>query len=209
MNLRQKISAVLALLLSCAGAHATTIQAGYSISANQVDPGLVIENAGVAANPFTFNLNSGESTGFFDLFDIWTDESDVGADDNIAKSIAVDFNFILPQSGTATVDGETDGFSFFGFVEKGFLRWDGPAEFVFGPLEDGLISVVLTNELFNVGLFGLDSGRRNGATVQAKLTLVNDATSVAEPRIVALFAIALFGMVLISRRRWSWFDASI
>ena len=208
MNLRQKLSGVLALLLVSAGAQATQIQAGYTVVANETDPGLVIQNMDIASNPFTFDLDPGDSV-TFDLFKIWTNEGTVNGDDEDSMPIAVNFDFILPEVGASTVSGDTVGNSvLFGLYQEGMLTWNGPADFFYGPFNDGQIQIALSDEEFNEGGFGLNEGKRKGARVAATLTLINDAT-VAAPGTIAMFAIALLGLGFAARRRRSGFDSTI
>ena len=205
MNLRQKISGAVALLLISAGAHATQIQAGYTVDANETDPCLVIESMDIAANPFTFDLDPGDSE-TFNLFKIWTTEGSVNVDDENPMAIAVNFDFILPEVGSSSVDGETVGNSvLFGLYQEGVLSWNGPADFFFGPFGDGHIQISLSDETFNEGVFGLGN---KGSKVEATLTLIADAT-VSAPGTIAMFAIALLGLALVARRRRSGFGPAI
>lgn len=210
MNLSQGITGLSALLLVSASAHATVIEASYTVNANETDPGLVIDTLELAANPFTFDLDPGDAE-TFDLFRISTSEGAVNdIDDPAAKPISVNFNFLQPAAGPTSVDGSTAGntdpaFEIFGtpffegFYQNGDLTWNGPAEFLFGPLDDGIIRLSLSDETFNRGsFFGLGN---HGATVEATLTFVQEATAVAAPDVLAMFAIALAGLGLIARRR--------
>lgn len=204
MKLNHGISGLFALLLVSASANATIIKANYTVDANATDPGLVIETLDVAANPFTFDLNPGDSQ-TFDLFRIWTNESSVNGDDSTPMPIAVNFDFLQPATGQTSVDGTTAGRRFLGVFQYGELTWNGPADFVYGPLDDGKILLSLSDEIFNFGFLGL-GGR--GATVQGTVTLVSEAT-VATPEVFAMFAIALLGLGLVSRRRRSGMRSTI
>lgn len=210
MNKLLKLGAMAGLLLLSASAYATVIQATYSVDTSDMDPGLKIQSADVSANPFTHNVAAGNSV-TFDLFDIWTDENSLDGGlfscghDCDHMPISVDFGFLQPDVGNGTVTGETFG-QFTGFLnidQEGVLQWDGPLSFQYGPNNDGLINVALSDETFNEGLFGLDEGRGNGATVKATLSLVSDASAAAvpEPGALGLFGLALVMIGFAAQRR--------
>ena len=138
----------------------------YTTTANSTDPGLAVNTLGVASTPSNFVLNPGGSV-TFDLFQIWTTESTVNPDDSIPKTIGVSFAFDPPAS-TGDVTGSTYGVSqVFGLIQYGQVSWSGPSVVNFG---SGQYTFTLSNETFNAGLFGLDGGQHDGATVQATLT---------------------------------------
>lgn len=213
-----KFGALALLAMASFAASATMIQSNYSVDASTTDPGLRISTADNSPNPFTHDLNAGQSV-TFDLFDIWTDENSLdtgwfscGADCD-PRPISVNFGFLAPETGQGDVTGSTRGTftGFLNFAQKGKVTWDGPLSFAFGPNDDGLIQVSLSNESFNKGYFGLNEGRGYGATVQASLKLVSDATAadVPEPGTLALFGLALLAIgVGVTRRRRARFPAS-
>ncbi|GAB3685024.1 PEP-CTERM sorting domain-containing protein [Salinisphaera aquimarina] len=199
MNIYYKVSAAFALLFFAVGAYAVPIEATYSVDANNGD-GLLIETSDASPNPFIYNLMLGESQ-TFGLFNIYTNEGSVNLDDLVGRDIFVDFGFIQPEAGNAVVTGETDGRFRAIVFQQGRVQWDGPQLFSYGG--DGLIEVALQDATFNTGLFGLDGGEANGATIFATLTLRNEATlaDVPEPGVMALFALALIGMGFAARRQ--------
>ncbi|MCG2581220.1 MAG: PEP-CTERM sorting domain-containing protein [Marinobacter sp.] len=186
-------------------ASAAQISASYQVNLNSSDPGLVVNSSDVADNPFTFDLNEGESE-YFTLFKIWTEESAVNDDDQLSQPISVDFSFTSPEVMAGSVNGETVGVNdgLLGHYHAGELTWDGPLDMVFGALGDGLLRVTLFDAVFNKGyLFGLHDGEYYGAKVKAKIELLSDASQVPEPGTLALLGLGLLGLALRARRRTS------
>jgi hypothetical protein len=202
MKLITKLGALGALFFMAVGANATVIQANYTVHTNQ-GTGLQVNSSDIAANPFQFDLNAGEHK-TFKLFDIYTNEGSVNRDDQQPQPISVDFSFLQPASGIATVNGETVGQTvFWGLFQNGHVSWDDPAQFSFGPNNDGLLQIALADADFNKGIGGLWPGNCFGAAIDATISLLSDATpaDVPEPNASALFALALMGMGLVAYRR--------
>lgn len=196
-HLKLTIALLVAMCLP-AMASAAMISASYQVNLNDSDPGLVVDSADYAANPFSFDLNAGESE-TFNLFKIWTPEGTVNADDKVAKPISVDFNFTSPGLMSGSVNGNTSGdSSLFGIFQEGVLSWNGTLDLVYGALGDGLLRVSLFDATFNEGVFGLGS---YGAKVKAKIELISEASEVPEPSTLAMLGLGLLGLGLRARRR--------
>lgn len=197
-----KISIMLSLsLLWALNAHAVTITSIYTVDANSADPGLVIQTGDLAPQPFTFNLEEGE-TFTYDLFSIWTDESAINyGEDTIASPIEVFFSFTMPDILTGSVGGETKGkHKLGGLFQGGKVAWGDPLSIFYGDHGDGLMEVSLSDESFNWGVFGTLDGQRFGDDVEASFTLVKTA-SVPEPATVGLMALGLLGLTFSRKRR--------
>src|SRR6266576_4937416 len=121
--------ALLSLLLLASSGSATPMHyeiGSASVTANTAEPGLVIDTMvkpTVAGTSFTINDGSSFT---LSLFDIWTDEPTINADDKVASAISATLNFIDPFTG-ATVNGITVGGSWMkGLSQWGDLTWSGP-----------------------------------------------------------------------------------
>ncbi|KEZ76355.1 PEP-CTERM sorting domain-containing protein [Salinisphaera hydrothermalis] len=193
------------LLVVSAAANATMITSSYTVDAHTSGSGLVVHTQDHAANPFSYDLNVGQSK-TFGLFDIWTDQSSLYQGSG-SHPISVQFGFTSPTSGQGTVDGQTYGLftGFFNFAQEGVVHWDSPLNFTFGPNNDGLIQVSLSDAVFNLGYFGLNSGPCYGATVKATLKYLADPSTadVPEPGTFGLFGLALAAIGFAAYRRRS------
>ena len=122
-------------------------------------------------------LNDGDSF-TFKFFDIWTDETSVDNDDKDPKSITATLNFDVP-SFDAEVIGYTVGVSFLGIIQLGAIIWEDPApNFTVG---GRTFSVDLSNEIFNLGIFGLNEGEACGATISATVKQLSSTGSIPTP----------------------------
>lgn len=192
----------------------TDTVSGYPFGGPNSNNGLDI----VISNPtgLNFNLSSvGQSTGFIDLFTIYTDEHTLEFDDTIDHNLTLAFNFTAPTPGATggfggETDGSFDGFFFFGFPiggdgAEGTLGWSSTQTFLnFGSGYQLKVNLESQGETFNAGSEGNDfnPGVGNGALVRANFTLTQMPAGVPEPASWALM-IGGFGMTgaMLRRRR--------
>lgn len=196
------VGVALSLSMFCmSAAQAVPISAQYHVEANSSDPGLVIQTADLAPQPFVIDLKAGESF-TFDLFSIWTDESAINKREDTALSpIEVLFDFTLPEALTTSIGGETHGsHALGGFFQYGKVSWYDPISIVFGEFGDGLMQVSLSDESFNFGVLGTLPGERFGDDVEATITMVSEAT-VPEPGTLGLMSLSLLGLAAATRRK--------
>jgi hypothetical protein len=197
MNMRRLLTlaaAVSAVALAGAAHASTAFNGDYTLTAiNSSDPGLKVFATDLPG-AINLNLNVGQ-TQTVALFNLWTDEGSVELKDDIfAKPISVLFNFTVPTAFSGAVEGDT--FGIWGVVQSGKVVWDGPVNLHFG--NGGVLQVSLNNATFNTGLFGLDEGPAEGATISGGFKLISDA--VPEPATWAMM-ITGFGLAGASIRR--------
>ncbi len=191
-------SAVVAAMLTLPGAaHALSFSGNWNMATiNSSDPGLVVKTSSSGGGFSTGDLAVGESY-TFNLFKIWTNETDVGKDDRAAKPISVAFNFADPVAA-GVVGGTTRGVDLV-LAQWGEVNWDGPVTLSFGQGDTGKLTLALSDAIFNKGLFGLHEGYKHGANISATLTY--DAAPIPLP---ATLPLLLGGLALVgaaARRR--------
>ena len=165
--------------------------AGSTITGNLSDPGLEIKTSLVSEK---ITLEDGQSK-TFNLFKIWTDETDVGDDDKAKSTITASLN--LGGQDKVSLDGETFGVS--GLLQSGKIEWKGLATFTAG---GRTFSIALSNEVFNKGWFGLDEGEKNGGYVKATVTQIS-SSKVAVPdngSTAMLLGLAFLSFAFVRRR---------
>jgi hypothetical protein len=188
-------AAFVAAVAVASAASAVGFSGSYAITAHNSGNGLLIHTQELA-DPLNFVLNNPGDMHTVNLFKIWTDESDVGWDDGVARPISVAFDFSSPAS-LGTVSGTTVGGGF--VFQEGRLTWNGPGLINFG--NGGQLQISLSDEDFNEGFFGLTPGKKHGAKVEAKFTLISDSVSeVPLPASLPLFMAALGGLAVLRRR---------
>jgi hypothetical protein len=198
-------AAVLALV-SAMPAYATTFTGTQTPTVHSSGSGLVIETQSINSN-LNFTLNAVGQSVSSNLFNIYTNETQVDPDDLSAKPISVAFNFTSPAFG-GVLSGTTFGESFFGVFQNGALTWNNSGTGIFNFGNGGKLQVNLNDTEFNSGLYGLDQGVRDGGTVTAKFTLLAMTSAAPEP---ATWAFMIFGFgaagYSLRRRRVSYGSA--
>jgi hypothetical protein len=198
--------AVLSLLLLASSGSATPMHyeiGSASVTANTAEPGLVIDTMvkpTVAGTSFTIN-DGGSFT--FSLFDIWTNEPTINADDQVACAISATISFINPFTG-ATVNGITVGGSWMkGLSQWGELTWNGPVTVTVPG--DRTFQISLSNATFNYGFGGLNEGMMCGTTIDATITQLSSiGLSVPDGGQTAiLLGTALVSLGLVARNKRS------
>jgi hypothetical protein len=170
----------------------------YDITLHTVGDGLLLNSSPVLQMPSPgWDLALGDSI-TVDLFDIWTDETWINADDQVSKPIEVSLNFTTPPPNFGgSIEGETDGISqgFGGFYQAGQVTWDGPVTFNFGA--GGELVASLSDEIFNEGYLWLGPGCKGGTV---ELTLTYQTAPVPEPSTMLLLGAGLLGLVGFRRK---------
>lgn len=208
------LAAAAALAAVPAGAVPITVQS-YSVTsdtANLLGDGLVINTTNIMAQSFNVgNLAVGQSASF-DLFEIYTNEAILNADDLLEGEIefTLQLSQPLPNSSPSTIGGITFGV-LTGFFNAGVLSWEngGIFDIAYGPNSDGIIRVDLNDATFNecttTSIFNfcgqqLDEGAIFGEIVDVTFTHLQEA-SVPAPGALGLLGLGLLGAASMRRRR--------
>lgn len=195
-NLKHLIAAAaLALALIPGVASALSFNGTFGVSGSALsDPGLVVKTH-PGTGPFWFDLDVGQSK-TVKLFDIWTDENSIQSDDRDPKSLDVAFNLLNP-AGNGTLAGTSVANGY--VLQYGSVDWNNPLKLSFG--KGGILSVVLNDATFNGGIFGLDEGWKNGATIKATFTYDQSPSAVPLPAGLGLIAAGMGALGVAARRR--------
>lgn len=185
----------LTLALPSAASAATITLASYTVTANNVGPGMIVTTSPIQAMPLTFTLNTVGQSYTTDLFNIGTQDSGVSGQELSNRAITVGFTFSSPAfSGSEA--GTTSGFNG-GFFTGcsillggcGQVNWGSPTVLNFGTT--GQLRISLSDEIF---------GTPGSAPVAATFTLVaQDVPAVPEPASMILLGT---GLLYGARRRF-------
>lgn len=197
----RKLLAALALAAIAAPgiAPAATFSGTFDISGDAFsDPGLVVKTL-PKSGPFSVDLNLGEWKSV-KLFRIWTDESDVGADDKVPNAISVLFD-VLSHGTSGSLGGTVTGYE--GIFEWGEVTWNNPLTLNFGPGGSGQLSIWLTSAIFNKGLLGLKEGKKHGADIYAEFKYEREPQVIPLPAglLLVLTGTGAVGLLALARRR--------
>ena len=183
-------TAIVAALIVAAPAMAqdTHYMGSASLTVNTSDPGLVL---GVDYLNQNLDFTQGVGDTFSqDLGWIFTNESDVGKDDKVAKSISLNVVFSNPVL-SGGLSGQSYGVSLAGIVQYGQVTWNNGGNFMLSNLAGDVVSGHINSGHLGDGLFGLND------QVGLKETLsftTNAQGAVPEPTSWALM-VGGFGMV--------------
>ena len=187
------------VLMLAVPASAATFNGSFQNSGSAfTDPGLVI-NTNPTNGSFMFDLEPGEST-TFSLFDIFTPEVSVNADDRVPQTLTTTFAFTSPDLFGGDTDGTTVGTSYLlGMFQEGSVTWNDPLELTFG--NGGSLRLGLSNETFNEGLFDLSCGQCNGVVDLTATYTSASVTPVPLPAAGWLLLASIGGLAALRRRK--------
>jgi len=186
----------LALLLALpAAASAVTVQGAWSLGGEALTGAGLQVRFSRQAGDLDLDLADGAEARLR-LFRIWTDESDVGADDRVATALTAMFS--LPAIGAGgSVSGHVSGREATG-LQWGNVGWDAPLQVAVG---GGMLSILLSDQSFGRGILGLARGRQNGADVFARLSYAAGPTVSPVPLPAGLpLALTGLGVLRLLRR---------
>ena len=192
--------AIVSLGLAASIAQADTVHYqvdGVNVTANSSDAsGLAIGWESLLPPSVNFSLEDGESSTPFALFDIWTTESSLEADDLSARPISAQIHFSLPEVLDPTVGGDAGGLTvdFGGTIELGAVKWDGPVTVTYGTA--GEFTIALSNAFWTIG----DSGTVKATVTQVSSSSTDLVTSAPTPG-AAVGGLVMMGTLATMRRR--------
>ena len=190
------------LALAPIKSEAATVSGHIDFSGSALsDPGLVV-SVDPAPASFSLNIADGQSTAV-KLFEIYTTESYLNADDFAPQSFNAEFTFDEP-SASGTISGATGAFTALIF-SGGYVTWGDPL--VINLADGGLLTVQLFDATFGFGPgFSFGDAR---AEIYGKFSYTagsnggGDVSSVPLPAAFSMMAgvLALFGAMAWRRRR--------
>lgn len=168
-----------------------------SASVHSSGNGLLIE-VQVLGNPGPFQLDDGQQFSF-DFFDIWTNEGTVNqGEDTVPSVITATVDFVDPNTSQVITGVTIGGRLWSGLLQWGEVSWDGPV--IVDIPGDRKFQIELSDEKFNLGVFGLAQGECHGATVSATVTQISAVPDGGHSLLLLGAGFILVGSL---QRRWS------
>lgn len=195
----KKLSSIVVATTMCALVHAASAQAStftlesYAVTVDKQEPGLVLWEKDILADPFTFltDLSNVGDSFTTKLFTVGTNETTLNRDDWMPSLISVNFSFSAPPPAFGGNAYGLTGAASWG-KNFGYVVWDNPLLVAFG--NTGLLGITLSNAMF---------GLPGSADIQAQFKLMRADTPVStpEPGSLLLLGTGLVTVALGVRRR--------
>ncbi|WP_284162907.1 VPLPA-CTERM sorting domain-containing protein [Frigidibacter sp. SD6-1] len=184
-------------LMSGAASLAATIQATFNLSgpAYAVDPGLQIGTS-TTSGSFTLNLSLGQSQ-VINLFDIWSMENQVNADDLTPRALFADFT-LAGTGATGTAMGLVNG-SISAPFQWGNINWMAPV--ILQAQGGNQVVISLTSAIFGFASGTLASGNQPFSNGHVLAVVSYIPAPVPLPAAGLMLVGALGGIVVVRRRR--------
>jgi hypothetical protein len=163
----------------------------YTVNINTSNPGLVLWESDIFAEPSTFQLSAPGDSFTTSLFRLGTNEPAVNPDDFRPRDVSVGFSFTSPLPG---FNGNAAGLTGAAWLGQGFgyVLWDNPLQLAFGT--SGLLSIFLSNAAFGVPGYA-------DITATFQLTRADAIAPVPEPATVTLLGSGVLFVIVGGRAR--------